>query len=396
MTQSKRSKKTASAPVVIRIATVVDVEALADVYLSSARHHAMLDPDFYAVPDRDAELRHLREALSAEDGTRAVRLVAELDGAVIGSAEVELRSPSAASMLRPRVAASVGVAVLEECRGSGIGSRLMAAAEDWARARGAKLMMLDASAANVEARRFYERHGYRLRGVLMTKPLETGASPDPYAPLKDGGWREIAEIDARLERGEIDEAGWHAAMADLIVPPYLAARTPWEGSGKQGSAEDWHYARSHLAHAVDRDGSFLDVGCANGYLLECLPGWTPHTLDRYGLDIAPELVDLARRRLPDLADRLFVGNALEWEPPQRFTYVRTGLEYVPRHRRRELVERLLGWTDRLIIGVFNEEAHDRPTEHLLCSWGHRIAGRGERAHPTKPGMEYRVLWIDAR
>ena len=381
----------------IRVASPGDVEALADVYLSSARHHAGLDPGYYRVPDREAVLRHLREPLPAE-GTeqRAVRLVAEVDGVVLGSADVTLQSPNAGSMLRPALAASVGVAVLEEHRGGGIGSRLMEAAEDWARERGASLIVLDASAVNVEARRFYERHGYRLRGVLMTKPLEADAGPDPYAPLKDGGWREIADIDARLERGEIDEAGWHAAMADLMVPAYLAARTPWEGSGKHGSAGDWQYARSHVAHAVDRDGSFLDIGCANGYLLECLPAWTPHRLDRYGLDIAPELVDLARRRLPDPADRLFVGNALEWEPPHRFTYVRTGLEYVPRHRRRELVQRLLGWTDRLIIGTFGEEAHDRPTEHLLRAWGHRIAGRSERAHRTKPVMEYRVLWIDAR
>ncbi len=217
---------------------------------------------------------------------------------------------------------------------------------------------------------------------------------DPYAPLKDNAWRETAEIDGRLERGEIDEAEWHAEVARLIVPAYLGAETPWEGSGKSGSAEDWDYARSHIAHAIDRDGSFLDVGCANGYLLECLPRWTPHALDRYGLDIVPELLDRARRRLPELAGDLFVGNALDWDPPHRFTYVRTGLEYVPRHRRRELVERLLGFCDRLIIGVFNEEAHARPTEELLRSWGFAIAGRSERANRRKAGIDYRVLWID--
>ncbi len=213
--------------------------------------------------------------------------------------------------------------------------------------------------------------------------------------MKDNAWRETAEIDARLERGEIDEAGWHAAMASLIVPAYLAARTPWEGSGKSGSGEGWELSRSHIAEAIDRHGSFLDIGCANGYLLECLPRWTSHALDRYGLDIAPELVELARSRLPELADRLWVGNALHWEPPHRFTYLRTGLEYVPRRRRRELVERLLGWCERLIIGVFNEEVHARPTEELLRSSGFTIGGRIERAHRRKPGMEYRVLWIDA-
>lgn len=232
--------------------------------------------------------------------------------------------------------------------------------------------------------------------IERVAPHPRSDGEDPYAYLKDRGWREVARIDARLERGEINEAGWHRAMAEIIVPAYLAAETPWEGSGKSGTAEDWEHARSHLADAIDRDGSFLDVGCANGFLLESMPSWTSHTLDRYGLDIAPELVDLARSRLPELADRLFVGNALRWQPPRRFTYVRTGLEYVPRHRRHELVERLVEWCERLIVGVFNEETHARPTEELLRSWGYAIAGRSERANRKKPGMEYRVLWIDAR
>ncbi len=220
--------------------------------------------------------------------------------------------------------------------------------------------------------------------------------PDAYAPLKDLAWREVAEIDARLERGEIDEAGWHAQIAGLLVPAYLGADTPWGGSGKSGSAEDWEYGRSHIGHAIDRDGSFLDVGCANGYLLECLPLWTSHRLDRHGLDISPELVDLARRRLPDLADRLYVGNVLHWAPPRRFTFVRTGLEYVPRSRRRDVVAQLLTFCDRLIIGVFNEEVDARPTEQLLRSWGYAISGRSERVNRKKPVVDYRVLWIDAQ
>lgn len=214
------------------------------------------------------------------------------------------------------------------------------------------------------------------------------------AGSKDREWPEIAEIDGRLEHGEIDEPDSHAEMARLIVPAYLAASTPWEGSGKSGSAEDWEYARSHIAHAMDRDGSFLDVGCANGFLLECLPRWTTRQLDRYGLDTAPELRDLAACRLPELAQRLFVGNALDWQPPHRFSFVRTGLEYVPRERRRDLVERLLASCDRLIIGAFNEETEKRWTEESLHSWGFMIAGRRERTNRQKPGIDDRVLWID--
>lgn len=158
---------------VIRPATIADGEALADIYRSSAHHHAAIDPELYRVPERGAVVAELLEALRAEEDSSVIRLVAVVAGAVVASARVELRSPTAGSMLRQRAAAWVDVAVLEGHRGGGIGSRLMEAAEDWGRRRGATLMMLDASAANVDALRFYEqRHGFRLRGVLMMKPLD--------------------------------------------------------------------------------------------------------------------------------------------------------------------------------------------------------------------------------
>lgn len=218
---------------------------------------------------------------------------------------------------------------------------------------------------------------------------------DPYAPLKDNAWRELEALDERLARGEIDEAGWHRAMEALVVPAYLGAETPWEQSGKSGSAEDWEWSRSLIADAVDGDGSFLDVGCASGYLMECLLRWSPHAVEPYGLEIAPALAALARRRLPRWVDRIWVGNALTWNPPRRFAFVRTGLEYVPAGRRRELVERLLSFSDRLLVGVFNEHVSERTTEELLGSWGLSVAGRSVRANRRKLGMEYRVLWVDA-
>lgn len=217
---------------------------------------------------------------------------------------------------------------------------------------------------------------------------------DPFAPLKENKWREVAEIDARLERGEIDEEEWHRQARALIVPAYLAAETPWGQSGKSGTAEDWEWSRSHVADAIDRDGTFLDVGCANGYLLECLPRWTAFELELYGLEIAPELAALARMRLPRLTDRIFVGNALTWDPPLGFTYVRTGLEYVPSQRRRELVERLLASCERLIVGVFNERVSETTIEDELVAHGFGVAGRSVRSNRHKPGMEYRMLWID--
>ena len=131
---------------------------------------------------------------------------------------------------------------------------------------------------------------------------------------KERSWREIAAIDSAYERGELGDAGWHTAGAELVVPAYLAAESVQGGSGHSGTAADWEYSRGIVAEAVDRSGTFLDVGCANGLLMESVARWGLDkglSIEPFGLDISAELAALARSRLPAWADRIFVGNALE-------------------------------------------------------------------------------------
>ena len=203
----------------------------------------------------------------------------------------------------------------------------------------------------------------------------------------------MAAIDAAYAAGEIDEDCWHAAMAELVVPSYLAAETPEGGSGSSRDAAGWEYARSLIADAVSPGQTFLDAGCATGHLMESMAAWAG--VEPYGLEISAELAELARRRLPHWADRIWVGNAAEWGPPRRFDVVRTGLDYVPPDRRRALVEHLLGYCDRVVIGVHNEERDSRTHEAEVASWGFAIAGRAERPHPH-PRLAYRAFWIDAK
>jgi SAM-dependent methyltransferase len=122
---------------------------------------------------------------------------------------------------------------------------------------------------------------------------------------------------------------------------YLPGGNPRAQSGFGGDETRWEAGRRPIVEAVDRDGSFLDVGCASGHLLESIVRWSPHRIEPYGLDLAPRLAELARRRLPQWADRIVVGNALTWEPPRRFDFVRTELVYVPGARRSDYVRRLL-------------------------------------------------------
>jgi len=240
---------------------------------------------------------------------------------------------------------------------------------------------------------------------MSETPIEP---PEPIELAKNRAWPLVERLNRELAAGQIDEAAWYREMAAVIVPAYLAGEDPREQSGSGGSVEDWAYKRGLLANAIDRDGTFLDVGCASGYLMETMAAWCRergHTIEPYGLDISPELAELARGRLPQWADRIYVGNAMEWVPPRRFDLVRTGLEYVPPRRQRDLVERLLREVvaprGRLIIGVYSEERDDTRSgpseEERVTAWGlgAAITGRTERPHRTDPRLVYRAFWIDA-
>jgi SAM-dependent methyltransferase len=223
---------------------------------------------------------------------------------------------------------------------------------------------------------------------------------EPVEALVDRGWRELARIDAMLASEEIDEDGWHRDVAKLIVPVYLSGTNPRSQSGSTADELQWEQTRRMLLDAVDRSGTFLDVGCANGYLMECLHRWAATdgiALEPYGVEISPELADLARRRLPQWRSRIWTGNAYDFQPAIRFDFVRTGLEYVPLPRRREFVQRLLtrylAPKGRLIIGVQTEVRSDRSVEETVSGWGNLIAGHVERPH-LDPRALRRAFWID--
>jgi GNAT superfamily N-acetyltransferase len=146
-----------------------DFEALVDLDLASARHHAELDPGFYWVPDRQAVAAFLGRRLAELDGEI---LVAVAGGRVVGMVGVALeRPPDPGSIVRAVPTVDLGISVLEEWRGRGVGQALMAAAERWARGPGARRMVLDMSAANDGALRFYGRLGYHQHGRLLRREL---------------------------------------------------------------------------------------------------------------------------------------------------------------------------------------------------------------------------------
>jgi SAM-dependent methyltransferase len=179
-----------------------------------------------------------------------------------------------------------------------------------------------------------------------------------------------------------DLEGWFDEVKRVLETAYTVAPTPWQQSGKSGTFEEWTRLRLPNVAAVNRPGSYLDIGCANGYLLECLLAWTKLKgveIVPYGLDYSAELVALAQERLPLYATNFYISNAFYWQPPLRFDYVRTELAYVPRNYRRSFIERLMAdfltAEGKLILSDYRSRRDDLTQgwiEAEIRGWGFEV------------------------
>lgn len=238
-------------------------------------------------------------------------------------------------------------------------------------------------------------------------PVDSSRRPGDADPsrerAKERGHDLLAPIDAAYSSGEIDQNEWHRRVLAVVEPAYLAGDERM-GSGHSGTAQEWESSRSIVMAAIDRDGTFLDIGCANGLLIASVHRWAAsagHLVEPYGVDISPALAALARSRYPQWAERIWTANAATWRPPVRFDLVRTGLEYVPADRRqdfvRHLVDHVVSPGGRLIIGKTNEDRAEPSTPRGVAAdlraWGWSGIHEVRRPH-DHPQVEQTLVWFD--
>jgi [ribosomal protein S18]-alanine N-acetyltransferase len=105
---------------------------------------------------------------------RGFTLVAETDGKIVGFVVVDRDHQGQAHVIT--------IDVLPEARRSGLGSRLMTAAEERLRTLGCSTVFLEAAVDNAAALAFYKRHGY---SVVQTIPRYYLDSIDALVLVKD-------------------------------------------------------------------------------------------------------------------------------------------------------------------------------------------------------------------
>lgn len=212
----------------------------------------------------------------------------------------------------------------------------------------------------------------------------TGA-PDQAARLLreqgDGMLAHAVEL-AEHHRSTITDTQLAEDSRRILDPSYLNAPTAQGGSGFGGTAAEWRAAREQICDAIGGDGSFLDVGCANGLLMESVVAWSAErgiAVEPYGIDHSAPLVELACTRLPRWADRIWTGDALSWTHPQgqRFEVVHVLIDVIPDRRQAEMIghhlEHVVSPGGRLILSNYGGR-QDQSGESVLRRHGYPVDG----------------------
>lgn len=192
---------------------------------------------------------------------------------------------------------------------------------------------------------------------------------------------------------------WFLSLKKELEEAYLQHDEPWKQSGFSGPEERWIAYRKPIADCIEKSGSFLDIGCANGYLLECILKWTKErniTIIPYGIDLSEKLVELARQRLPRYKENIYVGNGWLWRNPVRFDYVRTEIVYVPEHLQRQYIVRIINTylkTDGSLL-LAEYRSSQTPTDEpwlsrKVKSWGLHIS---KQVSGCYDGKELTKIW----
>ena len=182
-----------------------------------------------------------------------------------------------------------------------------------------------------------------------------------------------------------------------------------------GDFTHWRSIRYFITKAIHKDGTFLDVGCANGFLLRCLLEWSEYDIIPFGIDNRAEVIALAKELLPEYADHFQCVSGDDLDNLERFGLpVKYDFVYRNYWRRNDvgsaeqvkaIVEDLLKHVHddgRLILGVYWASSHPIGSEEYKNSLRlfHDFISVIKQGAPSPTGEAFSetgfhwVMWVD--
>ncbi len=194
----------------IRGGTLNDAEGIASVLntIIAERQYSSLSEPFSVEAERDF--------MSSMDDRGAI-FVAEVEGQIIGFQTIE---PFATYSRALAHVATIGTFVLQDFRGQGIGSRLLATTLDFAHLMGYEKILAYVRASNDEAQTFYQKLGFVPKGVLEQQ-VKIGGQYDDQIVM------ELFISEVVIEEARPLEV---KVMAEMPLPPAEAEEEALEAT----------------------------------------------------------------------------------------------------------------------------------------------------------------------
>jgi len=154
--------------IVVRVVTEADYEDIWRLFEELDELHRVAVPQVFRLSEGPARPKeHIYGVLSDDNATL---LVAEDNGRLVGLIEAAVRESAPVPIMVPRRYGYIeNIVVLNTSHRHGIGKKLMAAAEQWAKNKGASAIELNVWDFNDRAKAFFTSMGYVMASHRMWK-----------------------------------------------------------------------------------------------------------------------------------------------------------------------------------------------------------------------------------
>jgi GNAT superfamily N-acetyltransferase len=163
----------------IREARDDDAAGIASLSRESGAYYVQLAPEYFRLPDEEGFIAFIENDHKWRERSDTVALVAEDDGSIAGYLEASLQFPEDSARWQAQRDLSeirlfinfVGTA--DAYKRQGVATKLVQAAEDWGRKRGAVVAICDTFIDSPLSVPFWERRmGYKRRAIIFRKRLD--------------------------------------------------------------------------------------------------------------------------------------------------------------------------------------------------------------------------------
>ena len=163
----------------IREARADDAAGIVRLGQENSAYYVKLAPEHFRVPDEEGLVAFIENDREWREGKDTLALVAEDEGAIAGYLEASLQRPDETARLQAQRDLSqirllinyVGTA--DEHKRQGVATKLVQAAEEWGRERGAVVALCDTFIHSPMSVPFWEqRMAYERRAIIFRKRLD--------------------------------------------------------------------------------------------------------------------------------------------------------------------------------------------------------------------------------